>query len=216
MQITHCPQCATAFKVTLEQLQQAKGWVRCGRCKAVFESHQHWGMPKQSGAVNSAASSSIMARARTWLWIVLTFIAASLVLLQLVLWQRDWLAAEEPALHDVLSQLCAPLGCEVHWPREPDALVIESSSFSQSSEGGYKVPVLLKNNQHHAVASPSLELTLTDPNDEVVLRRIFSAQELSLPDHMAALRDMHTTLYFDLDANLSQRVAGFRALIFYP
>ena len=42
MQITHCPQCETAFKVSPQQLALAKGWVRCGRCAHVFEAHLYF------------------------------------------------------------------------------------------------------------------------------------------------------------------------------
>ena len=53
MQITHCPECATAFKVTPEHLQLAGGWVRCGRCGAVFEAMQHL-QPRETAAVERA------------------------------------------------------------------------------------------------------------------------------------------------------------------
>ena len=45
MHITHCPQCETAFKVSPQQLELAKGWVRCGRCAHVFEAALHFETP---------------------------------------------------------------------------------------------------------------------------------------------------------------------------
>ena len=41
MQITQCPECHTAFKVSSEHLAVANGWVRCGRCGGVFEALRH-------------------------------------------------------------------------------------------------------------------------------------------------------------------------------
>jgi hypothetical protein len=35
-------------------------------------------------------------------------------------------------------------------------------------------------------------------------------------DHVQALRDVRSTLNFDLDDKVSQRVVGFRAFVFYP
>lgn len=39
--ITRCPKCGTAFRVTTNQLQSAKGSVRCGSCLNVFKAQEH-------------------------------------------------------------------------------------------------------------------------------------------------------------------------------
>ncbi|MEY4726157.1 MAG: hypothetical protein RLZ36_784 [Pseudomonadota bacterium] len=243
MHITHCPQCETAFKVSPQQLEAAKGWVRCGRCAHVFEAALHFETlpdiptPPLPNADAPSLFRSVMASAEvntppsatsfaadprpseepTLAWPVPWVVAsAALVLLWMLqfLWvQRNWLAAEEPALRPLLSTLCA---CEVTWPREPEAVLIESSSFTENPQGGYTVQLRLKNTQHHPVAMPALELSLTDLQDQVLVRRVFTAQELSGKDHVQALRDVRSTLNFDLDDKVSKRVAGFRAFVFYP
>jgi len=76
--------------------------------------------------------------------------------------------------------------------------------------------IRLRNTQHHPVATPYLELNLTDLQDQVVVRRVFSTEEMALSPQMTALRDVRSTLNFDLDAGISEHVSGFRALIFYP
>ena len=38
---THCPQCATSFLVSEDQLALAQGWVRCGVCQEVFMAQAH-------------------------------------------------------------------------------------------------------------------------------------------------------------------------------
>jgi predicted Zn finger-like uncharacterized protein len=302
MQITQCPECHTAFKVSPEHLAVANGWVRCGRCGGVFEAllhlesddasevaiahdqnalgantaaqavlsrsaqntEPHADMPSrvkpdaisqsttQSAAsdidafhdsllsfvpgslhqstspshdVNGNAHSNVTANAASnsekvstrpvWLW-VLAAVLTLTGLLQLVLWNRHVLVAQEPALQGLIEGLCAPIGCEWHWPQTLEAVQIENSSFTENADGTYRLQLRLKNTQHHAVAMPLLELTLTDERDEVVLRRVFQPQELGLKDHMPALRDARSTLNFDLDENLKPRVMGFRALIFYP
>jgi hypothetical protein len=63
---------------------------------------------------------------------------------------------------------------------------------------------------------PALELSLTDFQDQVLVRRVFTAQELSGKDHVQALRDVRSTLNFDLDDTVSKRITGFRAFVFYP
>ena len=243
MQITHCPQCETAFKVSPQQLELAKGWVRCGRCAHVFEAALHFETPPDiptppsssadAPSLFRAAMAPVVAANEVNLsqslkqatpvadeglalplkWLVSAVMLVLALLLQYVVAQRNWLAAEEPALRPVLSALCA---CEVTWPREPEAVLIESSSFTENPQGGYTVQLRLKNTQHHPVAMPALELSLTDLQDQVLVRRVFTAQELSGKDHVQALRDVRTTLNFDLDDKVSKRITGFRAIVFYP
>ena len=244
MHITHCPQCETAFKVSPQQLELAKGWVRCGRCAHVFEAALHFETPPDipapplpsadAPALFRAAMAPAIAANEVKLppsslkntesaddvnpslplrWMVGAGVLVLALLLQFVVAQRNWLGAEEPALRPVLSTLCA---CEVTWPREPEAVLIESSSFTENPQGGYTVQLRLKNTQHHPVAMPALELSLTDLQDQVLVRRVFSAEELSGKDHVQALRDVRSTLNFDLDDKVSKRITGFRAIVFYP
>lgn len=241
MHITHCPQCETAFKVSPAQLELAKGWVRCGRCSHVFEAALHFetipdipasplpssnapslfraAMAPAEAAHVAQSSSAHASPAKSaeapipFAWLVGAAVLVLALLMQWVVAQRNWLAAEEPALRPLLSALCA---CEVTWPRESEAVLIESSSFTENPQGGYTVQLRLKNTQHHPVAMPALELSLTDLQDQILVRRVFMAEELSNKDHVQALRDVRSTLNFDLDEKVSQRVIGFRAFVFYP
>jgi predicted Zn finger-like uncharacterized protein len=36
--ITRCPECATVYQLAPEQIEAAKGWVRCGQCQHAFDS----------------------------------------------------------------------------------------------------------------------------------------------------------------------------------
>lgn len=302
MQITQCPECATAFKVTPEQLKLADGWVRCGRCGAVFEALKHVQAPTQAPPANAAqpqpssntaatpvmppttvptttpsstaaikprtvaapastaepvisadlgsalgpamepafgpsfdpawspASSPALSKAslkedpashhdapkKRWLWMGLTGLLVLALLWQMVLYKRDWLMAQEPALRGVLSALCAPVGCEPDWPRLPESLQVESSSFIHDPQGFYSVQVRVKNNAHFPLAAPHLELTLLDAYDDIVLRRVFTPQELKLQSAIAPLRDARAGLDFVLDAAVMERVTGYRVLLFYP
>lgn len=39
--VTRCPKCGTAFRITANQLQSAKGAVRCGSCLHIFRAQDH-------------------------------------------------------------------------------------------------------------------------------------------------------------------------------
>jgi predicted Zn finger-like uncharacterized protein len=297
MQITQCPECATAFKVTPEQLKLADGWVRCGRCGAVFEAlKQSLTAPEASPPLPSATATSDpipvssppsppspprrtasvktpplnvgrdplpsppsspveefssllessfgptfdptwspatspalnpsqgtdagVSRAHAgwthagWKWLSALLVLG--VLWQVVLHKRDWLLAQEPGLRGVLTVLCAPVGCEPHWPKLPESLQVDSSSFVHDPQGFYSVQLRVKNTEHFALAAPHVELTLVDTYDDIVLRRVFTPQELSLADAIPPLRDARAGLDFVLDAAVMERVTGYRVLLFYP
>jgi hypothetical protein len=108
------------------------------------------------------------------------------------------------------------MACKIEWPQERNSVLIENSSFSENPSGGFNLQMRFKNIQHHPVATPWLEVTLTDVQDQVVVRRVFSVQDLGLQDHIAALRDQRVQFGFEVEAPLRERVAGYRALIFYP
>jgi hypothetical protein len=191
------------------------GGLRTSKSRSSDANDQANGHADANASTTAAKASKQAIAQPVWLW-VLAAVLTLTGLLQLVLWNRHVLVAQEPALQGLIEGLCAPIGCEWHWPQTLEAVQIENSSFTENDDGTYRLQLRLKNTQHHAVAMPLLELTLTDERDEVVLRRVFQPQELGLKDHMPALRDARSTLNFDLDENLKSRVMGFRALIFYP
>jgi predicted Zn finger-like uncharacterized protein len=39
--VTQCPQCATQFRATPQQLRASEGWVRCGQCEQIFDASAH-------------------------------------------------------------------------------------------------------------------------------------------------------------------------------
>ena len=235
MHITHCPNCQTAFKVREEHTRAANGWVRCGKCQNVFEAHLYFALNTNT---NNAASFSDEGKSLEgvrpglfsgsgamqkqmhldagWVWPSISVLLALAILWQSVLWNRHWLVAEEPALRNTVETLCLPIACKVEWPKEPNSVLIENSSFSENPDGGFNLQMRFKNIQHHPVATPWLEVTLTDLQDQVVVRRVLSIEELALQDHIAALRDQRVQFSFEVNATLRERIAGYRALIFYP
>ncbi len=153
---------------------------------------------------------------RAALWMLLCLLALGLAL-QLVLSRRDWLAARQPALAPALQMLCQPWGCGIRPYRLPDAIVIESSTFMRTGANSFRFSVTLRNSADLPVAAPALELTLTDTQEQVLLRRVLSAAELGAPPALAARGEFsgNHTLTVDDSANPAA-IVGFRLLAFYP
>lgn len=139
------------------------------------------------------------------------------LLLQWAVHERNTLAAWQPRLTPALTQLCAPLGCEVAPVRRIDAIVIDSSALVRRLGNFYAFDVVLKNTAPVAVAMPALELSLTDTRDAVMARRVFLPAELpGAPALLPAQDSRAISLRLSLAVGEATPMAGYRVLVFYP
>lgn len=150
--------------------------------------------------------------------LVLTGLVCVLALaLQIVLQERDEMVARSPGLRGLVEQLCAPLRCTVQPPRRIDAVTIDSSSFVKvrSDDASYELQVGIKNHAPYAVAMPALELTLTDAQDQTLLRRVLLPADLDAPAQLAPGAIWSHAVVIEV-AQGAAAVAGYRLLAFYP
>ena len=150
--------------------------------------------------------------------------------LQWVMQQKDSLAALEPRLQPALQALCAQLGCEIQPPRRMESLVIDSSTFTKIAADAYRLSFVLKNTSNLQVEMPALELTLTDAQDQAVVRRVvLPAQFGAVSSILGARSEMSGVVSLRVAGESGRsgaspsaasgaawRVAGYRVLAFYP
>lgn len=156
----------------------------------------------------------------------LLLVLTAVLVCQVVLDQRNQIAAKYPGLHASLESLCSPLGCSIDAVKQLDALKIESSTFQKIQESTlgdtFALKVTLKNNAALPLAVPALELSLTDANDKAVVRRVLLAQELGFEGKtLAASGEWNGALSIFVSSNTGQNrpaaaVTGYRVLAFYP
>jgi predicted Zn finger-like uncharacterized protein len=151
------------------------------------------------------------------LLMVLLLLLAGLLLLQYAAHDRDRLAALQPALRPWLQLLCEPLRCQLGPPRQIDSIVIDSSSFGKLRSDAYRLNFTLKNQAPMQVAMPSVELTLTDTQDQPVVRRILAPRDLGAGAVIPAASEWTGSVAVSVAASASSsRIAGYRLLAFYP
>jgi predicted Zn finger-like uncharacterized protein len=159
--------------------------------------------------------------------LVLAIVSFFLVLalaFQLVLYQRDNLAAMEPRLKPLLQAMCVQMRCELAPLKRIEVLVIDSSSFSKIGPDAYRLNFSVKNTGAVAVAMPSLEVTLTDTQEQPLVRRVVSpAQFGATSPTLPAGSDFAGLVVLQVVAGESSsatagplRIAGYRVLAFYP
>jgi predicted Zn finger-like uncharacterized protein len=169
--------------------------------------------------VRKARRKAFWERPRTRAGLLLSVLALGVLLvLQIALHDRDRLATAAPALRPWLARLCEPLKCRIGPPRQIDAIAIDSSSFNKLRGDAYRLNVTLKNQGAIAVAMPALELTLTDSQDQAVVRRVLLPAELgAAASVIAPTSEWSGSLALAVNANgTGGRIAGYRLLAFYP
>jgi len=153
------------------------------------------------------------------------FLLIIFLLLQLAVQQRDRLAAFEPGLKPALQTVCEVLTCSVGPLHQIEAIVIDGSSFNKVNESVYRLTFSIKNTATFAVAMPSLEVTLTDTQDQAVIRRVLAPAQFGMVSGLlGASAEFSGALTMQLTppeasrdgGSVSRRIAGYRLLAFYP
>lgn len=130
---------------------------------------------------------------------------------------RDRIAAFEPRARPALEWLCSFSGCRIAAFKQIESVSIDSSSFSKTRDNLYLLNVVIKNSARIDLAMPSIELTLTDSQDQPLLRRVLTPAELGAPPLLGASGDWSASLPVSVAVNgIASRVAGYRVLAFYP
>jgi predicted Zn finger-like uncharacterized protein len=238
--VTLCPQCKTAFAIQAEHYSAADAWVRCGRCAHVFEVDQHLfeiepGQPEQAPATVEPPSAQplvipvptppAITSVPSWqpppkpsaLLPVFVTVAASLFLSgQIFLFHRDKLVAMNVSVAPIFNWVCQNMGCRVDWPKETDKVAIDSTNFKQLGVTQFSFTVSIKNLAPYFLGTPSLELTLTNEEQEDVVRKVWFPREMNLSEVLKPMRTQTIEMVFTVDENLAGKITGYRALLFYP
>ena len=142
----------------------------------------------------------------------------AVLVVQVLVQERDRIVATEPTAKVLLEPLCAVMGCRISLLKQIDSILIESSAFTKVRPDLYRLSFVIKNTAPIDLATPAVELTLTDMQDQTLVRRVLTARELNTQTQILAARgewgasqSVSVKLPRDTD-----HIAGYRLLIFYP
>jgi predicted Zn finger-like uncharacterized protein len=139
---------------------------------------------------------------------------------QAVIHFRDAIAAHWPATKPALTRACNALGCAVRPLRDASALAIDASDLQAdpAHKGLLILTATVRNRAPWPVAHPNIELTLTDSQDQPVVRRALTPTEYArgtadLAGGIAPNGETSVKLFIDASATTQ---AGYRLFLFYP
>lgn len=134
---------------------------------------------------------------------------------------RDAFAARWPEARPALETLCEALGCEIGPLRRLAAISVAGSGLAPSAApDGYRLSLTLANRDAVALATPSVELSLSDSRGRLVARRVLAPGELRrVPDgsplgtSLGAGSETQVSVAFTLR---ERAVSGYTVELFYP
>lgn len=135
--------------------------------------------------------------------------------LQVAVQERDRIVAMDARARPWLAKLCAPLQCEIAPQRQIADVVIDSSSFNKARGDSYQLALTMKSQATIPLAMPAVELTLTDAQDQPVLRRVLLPTDMAAPAELPARGEWSASVAVIVTTG-GARVAGYRLLAFYP
>ncbi len=151
---------------------------------------------------------------RGGLWAGVLLLALAMLLQMALLW-RDSLAARLPGTAPALQALCRLAGCSVLPLRRIQQLSVASSGLNRLEGSSlYRLQLVLQNRADTPVMVPALDLTLTDPQGQLVARRVLQLAELGVPQ--AALQAGQDLPIKVLVSTSERRVEGYTLELFYP
>jgi predicted Zn finger-like uncharacterized protein len=181
---------------------------RPAQSAADYENRFTWEPPKKRSKVGKVLGA-----------IAVPMLAIALVA-QALFHFRDALAAHMPSTKPMLARACAVVGCTIRPLRDMSALSIDASDL-QADPAHRGLHIQTATNRKRAsypIGFPHLELTLTDAQDAVVVRRALTPVEYAsgttnTAAGIPANGEVPVKLFIDASAT-SQ--AGYRLYLFFP
>lgn len=159
-------------------------------------------------------------RARRPPWLLGTLLMLATLLGQMAYYYRGTAVLLFPETKLYASALCAKLGCEVPLPRRVDLMSIEASDL-QADPNNANLMVLTATIKNRAIFNqqhPFLELTLTDGQDQPLVRRVLTPKDY-IGKALNAQAGVAPNSEFAIKVIIegSQiKATGYRLYLFYP
>lgn len=153
-----------------------------------------------------------------WLYF-LGILLALFAVLQSTYFLRNQIAVNYPRLKPLLVSACLPLQCKIELPKQLELLLIDDSDMQEDETypSVINFSSALINNADFAQTYPNIELTLTNTQDEAVIRTILKPHQylgtgVNLEEGIAAHEEIHIALPIHIK---DITAAGYRVQLAY-
>jgi predicted Zn finger-like uncharacterized protein len=157
---------------------------------------------------------------RRWPWLLGALLLLFALVAQAAYHYRSAITLLFPETKPYASALCARLGCDLPLPRRIEMMSIEASDL-QADTTNPNVMVLSATIKNRAVFNqqhPLLELTLTDAQDQPVVRRVLAPQDYlgkAVNTQAGFAANSETAIKVFIEGS-QVKATGYRLYLFYP
>ena len=136
--------------------------------------------------------------------------------LQVAVHERNRLVAWKPQWKPIFERICAVGHCNLEPPQSIASVVLTGSALRQDARPHhYQLDLSMQNQDGLIVATPAVELTLTDVQDQVLVRKVLTPAEIGAPLELGPRGEWSGTLPL-VTQGLNLPVSGYRVTAFYP
>ena len=130
---------------------------------------------------------------------------------------RETLAAQWPSTRPLFAGWCSFAGCRIEAPRRIEDISVENSAISHAAPGtdSFRLSVTLRNHAGVAVRTPSIDLSLTDTQGQLIARRALNPEDFGASTGRAIPAGADAALQALISAG-NPRVMGYTVEVFYP
>jgi len=211
--ITTCPNCLTRFIVDRGQLKANQGQVKCTKCQHVFDFRKHLESSHEQ-TVFLGAKGLKLARQKRRSYLIITLLIL-LALGQMVFFARTHIVMRWPVVQPTFIKACQLLHCKNPLPKNIEFISLEGAEVIKDENVVelIKFNALLINDAAYTQTYPELELTLTDINDQAVMRKKIKPEDYTknVKDGLKAGEELH----ININLETTEAVTGFRAAPVY-
>ena len=163
--------------------------------------------------------TTFLSKPRSRLWTIAASLLSITLIVQTIYLFRVELAAHFSYLKPSLVYSCKLLKCTVPLPRNATLMSIESSELKDDpiQRSNVSLNALLRNRATYTQTFPSLELTLTNIQDQAIARRTFKPKDYlpaSESETAGFPANMELSISLHLDTTELKPV-GYRLVLFY-
>lgn len=178
------------------------------------------GYSKWSAGVMAAPLYQEPEKPARWPYVLAAILFSLALLGQAAFRFRGEIAIAMPTIRPVLEGLSQLLDTHIPLPRHVDLVSIEASDLQSDAAHGNLLVLnaTVRNRAAYPQAYPSLELSLTDTQDNPIARKVFPPEEylparLKADQPFAANADIGVRLWIEAK---DVSAAGYRLYVFYP
>jgi predicted Zn finger-like uncharacterized protein len=207
-----CPECRKKLPLTVEQLRENRGMLRCEQCSCTFDA-----LPfiNEGSAIDDVAVDALrkslpwektkQAPSRVW---GVGVIFGLVLLMAQFLYFESYALSQKPHFRLWAEKLCSRLSCQLPAYRNLGELEVLHRSFTALPDGNYVFKIVFSNQAVFRQSYPNIKLTLLDFSGRPFARRmIFPKDYLSDPSQVELL-EANTTKEISLEIAAPQKKVG--------